>query len=113
MIGAVLVFRDVTERRYGPARRSRNRSRDWNWRWMRAGWAPGIGKSAPGNWSWSANLERIHGMDPGSFGGRFEDFQKDIHPEDSARVLASAAERGLPAGRLTAWSTGSSGPMAA
>lgn len=37
--------------------------------------------------NWSESLERIHGMTPGTFGGRFEHFQADIHPEDRARVL--------------------------
>jgi PAS domain S-box-containing protein len=37
---------------------------------------------------WSESLERIHGLRPGTFGGRFEDFQADVHPEDRSRVLA-------------------------
>jgi len=45
-----------------------------------------------GRVSWSSALERIHGLAPGSFGGTFEDFQRDIHPEDRDRVLRSIAE---------------------
>src|SRR3990172_808280 len=39
--------------------------------------------------TWSESLERIHGLKPGTFGGSFEDFQRDIHPEDRGRVLAT------------------------
>lgn len=38
---------------------------------------------------WSATLEKIHGLVEGSFGGTFEAYQRDIHPEDRERVLAS------------------------
>ncbi len=40
-----------------------------------------------GNVIWSTTLEQIHGLAPGSFGGTFEAFQQDIHPEDRQRVL--------------------------
>jgi PAS domain S-box-containing protein len=40
-----------------------------------------------GDVRWSESLERIHGLEPGTFGGSFEDFQRDMHPEDRARVL--------------------------
>ncbi len=36
---------------------------------------------------WSPQLEAIHGLSPGTFGGTLEDFQRDMHPEDRARVL--------------------------
>ncbi|MCY1073696.1 PAS domain-containing sensor histidine kinase [Archangium lansingense] len=39
--------------------------------------------------TWAPALERIHGIPEGSFGGSFEDYQSDMHPEDSERVLAS------------------------
>jgi PAS domain S-box-containing protein len=35
---------------------------------------------------WSDNLEEIHGMAPGTFGGTFESFLGCIHPEDRAMV---------------------------
>jgi PAS domain S-box-containing protein len=41
---------------------------------------------------WSPTLEAIHGLPPGSFGGTFEEFRKDIHPDDRERVLATIAE---------------------
>ncbi len=50
-----------------------------------------------GRVEWSPNLEAIHGLQPGTFGGRFEDFRRDIHPEDETRVLDTmrrAAETG-------------------
>jgi PAS domain S-box-containing protein len=36
---------------------------------------------------WSPGLERIHGIAPGTFGGTFEEYQRDIHPEDRSHVL--------------------------
>lgn len=36
---------------------------------------------------WSASLERIHGLEPGTFDGTFEAYQHDIHPDDRERVL--------------------------
>ncbi|MEX2406477.1 MAG: PAS domain S-box protein [Actinomycetota bacterium] len=38
---------------------------------------------------WSESLERIHGLEPGTFARTFEDFQADMHPEDRTRVLGS------------------------
>ena len=40
---------------------------------------------------WSDNLERIHGLPPGTFDGSFSSYEREIHPEDRPRVLASAA----------------------
>ncbi len=40
---------------------------------------------------WSDNLERIHGLPPGTFDGSFTSYEREIHPEDRPRVLASAA----------------------
>ena len=48
---------------------------------------------------WSDNLERIHGLPPGTFDGTFESYRREIHPEDRDRVLASvrrAVEAGVP-----------------
>jgi PAS domain S-box-containing protein len=36
---------------------------------------------------WSMELERIHGLQPGTFAGTFEAYQSDIHPDDRERVL--------------------------
>jgi PAS domain S-box-containing protein len=46
---------------------------------------------------WSDNLERIHGLAPGTFDGTFASYEREIHPEDRDRVLASA-QRALSEG---------------
>jgi PAS domain S-box-containing protein len=38
--------------------------------------------------SWTDSLERLHGLAPGTFGGRLEDVCEEIHPEDRSRVQA-------------------------
>jgi len=38
--------------------------------------------------TWSPGLEEIHGLEPGTFGGRFEDFKRDIDPQDVESVLS-------------------------
>jgi PAS domain S-box-containing protein len=38
---------------------------------------------------WSPTLERIHGLEPGTFGGTFDDYKRDIHPDDVDRVLGT------------------------
>jgi PAS domain S-box-containing protein len=40
-----------------------------------------------GEVTWSPHLERIHGLRPGTFGGTFEDFKRDVYPGDLDRVL--------------------------
>lgn len=48
---------------------------------------------------WSDNLERIHGLPPGTFDGTFESYAREIHPEDRERVMAAvnrALEDGVP-----------------
>jgi PAS domain S-box-containing protein len=42
-----------------------------------------------GRMGWSRELEKIHGLEPGTFGGTFEDSTREIHPEDRERVLES------------------------
>jgi PAS domain S-box-containing protein len=59
-----------------------------------------------GNWewnvrtnevAWSADLEAIHGLEPGTFPGTFAAYEKDIHPEDRESVR-QAIERNLGGG---------------
>lgn len=38
---------------------------------------------------WSPGLESLHGLAPGAFGGTFEAYLSDIHPDDRQRVLNS------------------------
>ncbi len=48
---------------------------------------------------WSENIERLHGLPPGAFDGTFPSYEREIHPDDRERVLASARraiEQGLP-----------------
>jgi PAS domain S-box-containing protein len=48
---------------------------------------------------WSPNLERVHGLPPGTFDGTFESYEREIHPEDHDRVLSTvtrAVEDGTP-----------------
>ena len=48
------------------------------WRW----------EVATGRLTWSRNLESVHRLPQGAFDGTFEAFVRDIHPDDSARVMA-------------------------
>ena len=86
--GMTGVIQDITERRNTEDALQRNQARlqmaveagqmgDWEW------------NVATGKVHWSAALESVHGMSEGSFGGGFDDFQRDIHPDDRARVLAT------------------------
>lgn len=38
---------------------------------------------------WSSNLEKLHRLAPGSFDGTFATFERDIHPDDRAMVMAA------------------------
>ncbi len=42
--------------------------------------------------SWSPTLERLHGIEPGTFGGSLDDFLAPIHPDDRERVVARIEE---------------------
>jgi PAS domain S-box-containing protein len=87
-IGMVAVAQDIGERRRAQAALAESEERlrialdagrmgTWDWD-MRSG-----------TMRWSESLERIHGLEPGAFGGMFEHFQADVHPEDRATVLES------------------------
>jgi PAS domain S-box-containing protein len=48
---------------------------------------------------WSPNLERVHGLPPGTFDGTFQSYEKEIHPDDHDRVISTvirAVEEGTP-----------------
>ena len=58
-----------------------------------------------GTWDWNVltntliwdGVEPIHGLEPGAFGGSFDAYVRDIHPEDQNTVMATisqAAEQG-------------------
>jgi PAS domain S-box-containing protein len=46
---------------------------------------------------WSQNVELLHGLPPGTFDGTFASYEREIHPDDRDRVLASA-RRAIAAG---------------
>jgi len=41
---------------------------------------------------WSDNLQRIYGLEPGQFGGRYQDFSALVHPDDRAPLAEAVAE---------------------
>lgn len=96
LIGMIGVSVDISERKAAELALAQSEERleialdaarmgTWDW------------EMASGTVRWSESLERIHGIEPGSFGGTFEDFQADIHREDRARVLG-AIERSVREG---------------
>ncbi|SEQ72687.1 PAS domain S-box protein [Natrinema salaciae] len=48
---------------------------------------------------WNETLERLVGLEPGSFGGTFEDFKRRVHPDDVPQIEA-AADRVIESGGL-------------
>jgi PAS domain S-box-containing protein len=85
LLGVVLVFRDVTERRRARAEVERSESR------LRL--ALDAGRIGVWDWDiahdaidWSDRAYEIHGVAPGDFGGRLHDFTRLIHPEDLETV---------------------------
>ena len=88
VVGSVIVFHDVTKRRAmdvalreseARLQQAMEAGRMGTWEWI----------MAAGKIIWSPTLEAIHGLRPGTFGGSFEDFQSDMHPEDRERVLTT------------------------
>lgn len=86
IIGASKIARDITERKEAELERLVSERR------MRL--ALEAGRMGAWDWNmdtgqvvWSPNMEVIHGLTPGSFGGRFEDVVATIHPDDRDRVL--------------------------
>jgi PAS domain S-box-containing protein len=54
------------------------------------------GQMGPWEWNirtgvvrWSPAIERMHGIEEGSFPGTFEAYQRDMHPDDRERVLST------------------------
>jgi PAS domain S-box-containing protein len=88
--GVVLIHVDLTERVEAEDARRLSEER------LRI--ALDVGRLGAWEWDivggrvhWSDTLQRIHGLVPGTFGGTFEEYQSDIHPEDRERVLGQIA----------------------
>lgn len=96
--GVVLVFRDVTGRRAAEDAIQASEER------LRLALHAG----QVGVWDWDIRLDRvewservyeIHGVKPGEFSGKVEDFTRLIHPEDQTRVsqaIRNALEHRAP-----------------
>src|SRR5690349_20347338 len=75
-------LRDALRERDAELRLVIEAARVGTWRWE-------IGSGAV---VWSEQLERIHGLAPGSFPGSFAAFQALVHPDDRERVDATIRE---------------------
>jgi PAS domain S-box-containing protein len=58
-----------------------------------------VGKMGAWEWDilhntirWSPQIERIHGLQPGAFGGTFDDFHKDMNPDHRSGVFRAIEE---------------------
>lgn len=94
--GVQCIFWDVTARR-----RDEETLRDREQRLQLALEAGQLGTwdwdVLSGKLQWSRSLEAIHGMAPGTFGGTFAEFLKDVHPDDREAVkqaITRALEQG-------------------
>lgn len=85
------ITRDISSRKMAEAARRESEERlvlaleagnmgSWEWD-VRAGTV-----------SWSESLERLHGLQPGTFDGTLDGFKRDIHPDDRETVFATISE---------------------
>ena len=105
LIGVILVFRDVTQRRQSERERTALLERERLSR-VQAEIAArqlhtALEAGRMGTWeyllktgqvTWSPGLEQIHGYAPGTFPQTFEAFRSEIHEDDRARVLRAIDE---------------------
>lgn len=96
LAGAVTIARDITESKQTEIelRSSEERLRlaldagrvgAWDW------------DIETGQVIWSENMERLHGIEPGSFEGTFEHFKRGIYPDDRDAVV-EAIQQSLESG---------------
>ena len=121
--GAVLIFRDVGDRRRSERERAELLQNERVARLDAAASADQLklaleaGRMGTWEWTigsglvkWSHGLESIHGLAPGTFPGTFEAVQREVHPADRERVAESIQRvRSQAACRITS-STGSCAP---
>jgi PAS domain S-box-containing protein len=104
-IGAVLIFRDVTERRrleraqtelLESERAARTAAESAELRLKLALHAGRMGtwqySIRGGGVIWSPGLEQIHGYEPGTFPGTFDAFRGEIYPDDREHVLRAIGD---------------------
>ena len=110
--GAVLIFRDVSDRRRSERERAELLQNERVARLDAAVSADQLklaleaGRMGTWEWTigsglvkWSHGLESIHGLAPGTFPGTFEAVQREVHPADRERVAESiqrSVAGGLP-----------------
>ena len=105
LVGAILVFRDITQRRQGERERSALLERERLSRVQAEVAASQLHTALEagrmGTWeyrlktgqvTWSPGLEQIHGYAPGTFPATFDAFRSEIHEEDRERVLQAIGE---------------------
>ena len=66
---------------------------------MRRRWARGTGISPATTFAGPTTSSELHGLPPGTFDGTFASYEREIHPDDRERVLATARraiEHGVP-----------------
>ncbi len=90
ILGVIGVSRDITERKTvenvlrEQEERQRfilNAARVGTWEWL----------IDTNEVRWSENMEALHGMDPGSFDGKFESYFEMIHPDDRQSMMDTIA----------------------
>jgi PAS domain S-box-containing protein len=83
--------RDIT-----PRRAAEDRLRESRERLRLALEAGGLGTwhydIAKGAVTWDETLEAIYGLAPGTFGGTFEEYRSQLHPEDRDRILSTVEQ---------------------
>ena len=90
VVGASVIARDITKRRIAEED-LRRREEQLRLALEAANMGAWDYDVQTGTVRWSSSLEQIHGIPPGSFGGTFDQYLKDTHPDDRQRVMESLA----------------------